>query len=178
MKRWWLVSVNKQFQKQKTCDVTKILSELWSETFSIVGTMENRVNSVQPTSHEASTSITDPLPVFASNNVTRFIGPLPIASSNQFQTNSGNIFGPVSYTQMRFLPLVRVLQKTSPDNAEKSKIREIKDDTGGKFLMSTTNKPREDDKDSREAIEMRRAECAKFVQELTLATVQSENFRP
>lgn len=78
---------------------------------------------------------------------------------------------------MRFHPFLRI-QNTSPGNDGKPKSQERKDDTGEKFLMGTTKNLPPEDEDSRATIEMLRAERIKFIPELMLATVQSENFRP
>lgn len=145
--------------------------------------MDNRssaVHIIQPASNAASVSsesIVAPSNLFNWRDGTRLIGPRPLGSSN-FQSNSANVFGPVSFTQWKLRSLLTATNKRPQGNDEKPKCSETKDDTKEKFLMAAAKKPQDDDADSQEVIEIQRAERAEFVQELMLATVLPENFQP
>lgn len=135
------------------------------------------VHFIQPASNAEllSSESISALELFGQRNLTtQFIGPDRYPTSS-LVANSTNVFGPVSYTRMRFLPLLNIARKSTTSNDEKP-TTETKDDNEGKFLMATTrNQNENDDEDSQETLEIERA---KFVQELMLATVQSENFQP
>lgn len=144
--------------------------------------MEQQTNSVrviQAASNSASLSSES-----IANNIDTFqeqtFADDPRARSRSLRLfdHSADVFGPVSYTQMRFLPLRSIVKKPVPGIIEKPVKPDTKDDNEGKFLMGTAKVQPKDDEDTRETIEMQRAERSKFVQELMLATIQSENFRP
>lgn len=100
----------------------------------------------------------------------------PLTASSMNHTSFANVFGPISFTQMRLLSnLIHSETKQKPEKVEEPSETEKKDEKLQKFLMKPTTKIQDA---SQENIEVQRAERSEFIQTMTLATIQDENFRP
>ena len=111
----------------------------------------------------------------SSHSILYSLESSPNPSLNTVVTfGSSNVFGPISFTQMRLLSNL-IYTKKKPEKVEEPKVTGKNDDDGDKFLMKP---PPEIEDASQENIEVQRAERSKFVQMMTLATIQDKTFQP